>query len=148
MREAIRLADSAVRNGNHPFGAVLVHQAEIILHAENTVNTAHDVTNHAETNLVRLAAGQHDVAFLADCTLYTSTEPCAMCTGAIYWSGISSVVYGCSAQRLYQIVGEGGLHISCREILAAGDRTVEVVGPLLEEDAVQSHLHYWNTLED
>lgn len=145
MREAIALADSALSRGNHPFGALLVRGDEIILRAENTVNTAHDVTDHAETNLVRLAVQQYDADFLAGCTLYASTEPCAMCAGAIYWSGISRVVYGCSAQRLYQIAGGDGLHIACRDILAAGDHPVEVIGPFLEEDAVQSHPHYWNT---
>ena len=145
MLEAIALAERAVQNGNHPFGAVLVHNGEIILRAENNVNTARDVTGHAETNLVRLAAQQYDAEFLTSCTLYASTEPCPMCAGAIYWSGIGRVVYGCSSERLYQIAGGDGLHLTCRDVLAAGTKSVEVVGPYLEEDAVQSHVHYWNT---
>ena len=144
MREAIRLAADAVAHGNHPFGAVLVHNGAIVLRAENTVNTKNDITNHAETNLVRLACQQYDRDFLSQCTMYTSTEPCAMCSGAIFWSGISKVVYGCSAQRLYAITGGGGLHITCQEILSKGFPSVEVVGPFLEAEAVQSHLTYWN----
>jgi tRNA(Arg) A34 adenosine deaminase TadA len=144
MRVAIQTAVDAVAHGNHPFGAVLVHGDELILRAENTVIIANDITNHAETNLVRLACQQYDHTFLSECTLYASTEPCAMCSGAIFWSGICSVVYGCSAQRLYAIVGGDGLHITCQEILSKGQPPVEVIGPILEDEAVQLHLTYWN----
>ena len=87
LREAIALSKSAMERGDEPFGSVLVKDGEVILRAENSVFTGHDMTNHAEMNLVKLAAQHYDTAFLADCTLYTSTEPCAMCSGAIYWSG-------------------------------------------------------------
>ncbi len=100
LREAIALSKSAVNNGDEPFGSVLVNNGEVILRAENSVFTGHDMTNHAEMNLVKLAAKQYDTAFLGDCTLYTSTEPCAMCSGAIYWSGIGRMVYACSETRL------------------------------------------------
>ena len=67
---------------------MLVKDGEVLLRVENSVFTGHDMTNHAEMNLVKLSAQSYDTAFLADCTLYTSTEPCAMCAGAIYWSGL------------------------------------------------------------
>ncbi|MGO7793209.1 nucleoside deaminase, partial [Rhizobium ruizarguesonis] len=69
--------------GDEPFGSLLVKDGEVILRAENIVFSGHDMTNHAEMNLVKLAAQHYDTAFLAYCTLYTSTEPCAMCSGAI-----------------------------------------------------------------
>src|SRR5690606_17045761 len=103
LREAIALSKSAVDHGNEPFGAVLVKDGEIILRAENSVFGGRDMTNHAEMNLVKLAAQHYDPAFLADCTLYSSTEPCAMCAGAIYWSGIGHLVFACSEQRLGEI---------------------------------------------
>ena len=81
LREAIALSRSALDHGGEPFGSVLVKNGEVILRAENNVFSGHDMTNHAELNLVKLAAKHYDAAFLADCTLYTSTEPCAMCAG-------------------------------------------------------------------
>src|SRR5215468_6381123 len=87
LRQAIALAESAVAHGNHPFGAVLVHDGQIVLSAENTIFTGKDVTNHAEMNLVRLAVNQYGPDFLRECVLYSSTEPCSMCTGALYWAG-------------------------------------------------------------
>src|SRR5690606_38467526 len=96
LREAIALSKSAMDHGNEPFGAVLVKDGEIVLRAENSVFSGHDMTNHAEMNLVKLAAQHFGAEALADCTLYSSTEPCAMCAGAIYWSGIGRLVYACS----------------------------------------------------
>ncbi len=143
LREAIALSKSAVNNGDEPFGSVLVNNGEVILRAENSVFTGHDMTNHAEMNLVKLAAKQYDTAFLGDCTLYTSTEPCAMCSGAIYWSGIGRMVYACSETRLGQIAGIG-LDVPSRSVLQTGARKVEVVGPTdLEEEAAKVHQEFW-----
>jgi tRNA(Arg) A34 adenosine deaminase TadA len=101
----IELAASARKNGNHPFGALLVDgTGHVILTAENTALTTHDPTRHAELNLVQLACGTIPPDTLAKATLYTSTEPCIMCCGAIHWARISLVVDGCSAKTLGSIV--------------------------------------------
>jgi len=143
VRRSLKIAADAVARGNHPFGALLAKDGQILLEAENTVYTGHDVTNHAETNLVRLAVQHYDFAFLESCVLYTSTEPCAMCSGAIYWSGVGAVVYACSAERLGKIAGKG-LEIRSREVFATGIRQVTVVGPVLEDEAIAVHESYWN----
>ncbi len=142
VRRSIQLADDAAAHGNHPFGALLAKGGAILLEAENTIYSGHDVTNHAETNLVRLAVAQYDADFLASCVLYTSTEPCAMCAGAIYWSGIGAVVYACSAPRLAQYAGVG-LELRCAEVFARGTRSVQVIGPALEDEAAAVHAAYW-----
>jgi tRNA(Arg) A34 adenosine deaminase TadA len=144
IREALKLAEAAVEHGNHPFGAVLVKNGEVLLRAENTIFTGHDMTNHAEMNLVRLANSRYEPAFLKDCILYTSTEPCAMCMGAIYWSGIKTMVYSCSEGRLKEIVG-GGLNIDSRAVLANALDPVTVIGPILQEEADPLHLRFWKT---
>ena len=93
LRLAISIASQARTHGNHPFGAVLVDDHnQVRLQAENTVMTTRDCTGHAETNLVRLATQQFSPKELSRWTLYSSTEPCAMCAGAIHWSQISRVV--------------------------------------------------------
>ena len=93
-------------NGDHPFGALLVKDGEVVLTAVNTVNTDHDNTRHAELNLVSQAMRQFDADFLADCVLYTSTEPCAMCAGAIYWAGITASSMVARPRNLEHIAGE------------------------------------------
>jgi tRNA(Arg) A34 adenosine deaminase TadA len=142
LREAIALSKSALERGDEPFGSVLVKDGEVILRAENSVFTGHDMTNHAEMNLIKLAAQQYDTAFLADCTLYTSTEPCAMCSGAIYWSGVGRMVYACSESRLGEIAGIG-LNVPSRAVLQTGARIVDVVGPILEDEAAEVHQEFW-----
>ena len=148
LRLAIEVAGRARAHGNHPFGAVLVgSQGELLLEAENTVVTARDVTGHAETNLVRLASRQFTREFLAGCTLYTSTEPCAMCAGAIYWSNIGRVVFGLSEAGLARLTGDDPenptMHLPCRDVFARGQRPIEVLGPALESEAEQVHYGFW-----
>jgi tRNA(Arg) A34 adenosine deaminase TadA len=143
LREAIALSKSSMEGGDEPFGSVLVKEGEILLRAENSVFTGHDMTNHAEMNLVKLAAQHYDAAFLGDCTLYTSTEPCAMCSGAIYWSGIGRMVFACSETRLGEIAGIG-LNVPSRAVLQTGARNVTVVGPTnLEDEAAKVHQEFW-----
>jgi len=136
MRKAIEVSESALRHGNHPFSALLVKDGKILLTAENSVVTGRDVTGHAETNLVRLATGQFDRETLSQCTLYASTEPCVMCAGAIFWAGIPRVVFGCSVPTFNQIFG-GEIDIRCQEVFARGKHKTEVVGPVLENEALE-----------
>ena len=142
VRRSIQIAADAVTHGNHPFGALLAKDGQILLEAENTIYTGHDITHHAETNLVRLAVQRYEFDFLEGCVLYTSTEPCAMCSGAIYWSGIGAVVYACSAPRLAEFAGVG-LEIRSSEVFASGTRKVTLIGPVLEDEAITVHAGYW-----
>ncbi len=147
IRAAINRAFKSREHGNHPFGALLVdNNGNILLEAENTVVTEHDCTGHAETNLMRQASQSYDEEFLAECSLYTSTEPCPMCSGAIFWGNVRRVVYGLSEKRLYELVGEEAedvLLLSCRDVFKMGKKSIEVIGPLLEEEAIIVHERFW-----
>jgi tRNA(Arg) A34 adenosine deaminase TadA len=146
LRAAIALARSARAHGNHPFGALLADErGDVLLEAENTVVTEHDCTGHAETNLMRLASRRFSPAQLAGCTLYTSTEPCAMCAGAIHWGGVGRVVYALGEEQLYAIVGPSPDHmlLPCREVFARSQRPVEVLGPAIEDEARAVHEDFW-----
>jgi tRNA(Arg) A34 adenosine deaminase TadA len=142
IKRAYALAESAQGKGNHPFGALLVIDKAVVLTAENTVVTDNDITRHAELNLVSVASQKFGSDALSRATLYTSTEPCAMCTGAIFWSGISQIVYGCSAVTLGEIAG-GAFVVPCRDLLKHGKRTFEVLGPVLEEQGAAIHRGFW-----
>jgi len=149
LTRAVTVARQSREHGNHPFGAVLADSAgQELLTAENTVVTEADATGHAETNLVRLASATYSVDELADMTLYTSTEPCAMCSGAIYWSGIGSVVYALSEEELYAMTGSDAnnptLVLPCRTVFAAGRRPISVAGPFDLASAREVHAGFWN----
>ncbi len=147
LERAVALARGARDRGDHPFGAVLVTAEGVVVEAMNTVNTGHDPIGHAETNLVRDAGQQLELDELAGSTLYTSTEPCAMCTGAIYWAGIRRIVFALSEGGLREIVGaQDGvptLALASREVLARGGRAVEVVGPVDLPAATEVHRGFW-----
>lgn len=145
---SIELAAASRTHGNHPFGALLVIAGAAALEAENTVVTGRDATAHAETNLVRLACRAYDRDQLAAATVYTSTEPCAMCAGAIYWSGIGRVVYALGEDQLLALTGANEenptMALPCRQVFAAGQRPVDIAGPLLAEQAAAVHTGFWN----
>jgi len=85
IRMAIETAKQSKDNGNLAFGCILVSRSgEIILRGENTINTDNDCLAHAEINLIRDACKKYEYSFLNDCSIYTSDEPCPMCTSAIY----------------------------------------------------------------
>ncbi len=148
LRDAIAVSHRAREHGNHPFGAVLTDSSgAVVLEAENTVTTDRDVTGHAETNLVRLASKQIGAAALGDHTLFTSCEPCAMCSGAIYWSGIGRVVWAMTEAQLAEMTGPHDenptMHLPAATVLASGQRDIEVAGPALSDDAMDAHRGFW-----
>jgi tRNA(Arg) A34 adenosine deaminase TadA len=148
LRTSIQVAQAARDHGNHPFGAILVDENnQVLLQAENTVVTGRDCTGHAETNLMRLASQHFPPEKLALCTLYTSTEPCAMCAGAIHWGNVRRVVYALSEVGLYEIVGPSPDHLvlPCQEVFARSQREVEVLGPATElnQEARAVHIGFW-----
>ncbi len=148
MRRSFEVARRARTHGNHPFGALLVSAAgEVLMEVENGYMPERDMTGHAERLLATQASKQLDPKFLAACTLYTSAEPCCMCAGAIYWAGIGRVVFGLSERRLKTLTGNHAenptLDLPCRTVFAAGQRAVEVIGPLLEDEAAAIHAGVW-----
>jgi tRNA(Arg) A34 adenosine deaminase TadA len=69
-----------------------------------------------------------------------------MCAGAIYWGNVRRVVYGLSEEGLYEIAGnnlEDVLYLPCREVFERGHIPIEVVGPVLEDEARRVHVGFW-----
>jgi tRNA(Arg) A34 adenosine deaminase TadA len=149
LRRAIALSERARTNGRHPFAALVVAPSgEVLAAAENrAIGPDCDATGHAELEAVRAASRHHSPEALAAATLYSSAEPCAMCAGAIYWSGIGRVVYGLSEARLLALTGNHPenptLRLPCREVFARGQRAIETIGPLLEDEAAAAHAGFW-----
>lgn len=144
IRRAFDVARRASEHGNRPFGAVLVDESgEVLFEGENTVADDGDVTGHAETHVVRLATRGLSPDTLARCTMYASTEPCPMCSAAIFMGNIRRVVFGISAERLRAERGDPNapaLRLSCAEVMSRASHPVEVVGPFLEDEALAVHL--------
>lgn len=149
LRRTFAIAAMARERGDHPFGCLLAGPDGSILMEQGNGFSAEggDRTAHAERLLASRAAKAYDVAFLQQCTLYTSAEPCAMCSGALYWAGIGRVVYGQTERDLKAATGaheeNPTLDLPCTIVFAAGQRPTEVVGPLLAEEAARLHDGFW-----
>eukprot|EP01052_Picozoa_sp_SAG31_P027856 SAG31_NODE_2641_length_5326_cov_9.734647_6_plen_241_part_00 len=157
LRRAICESAAAIAPDSNamPFGAVLAKPSDAgcVLAARNACLStgkrggASDVTRHAEMELVRkmclpVEQGGIPTEQRSEYTFYTSNEPCVMCTGAIYWSGVRRVVYGCSNETLTTMSGPGGFDIPVRDLYSRAPQEMEVVGPVLEDEAVAVHRRF------
>lgn len=92
----LQLAIDKAHEGKTPFGAVIVQEDKVLAAVQNTVSQSQDPTAHAEVNAIREACQKSASTKLKDAVLYTSCEPCPMCTAAALYAGIKEVVYGAS----------------------------------------------------
>lgn len=106
MKIAIELSKKAVEHGNEPFGAVLVKDGEIVYTNENQIYSATDPTFHAEAGLIRRFCAETHITDLSEYTLYSSCEPCFMCSGALVWVKLGRLVYGASNNDLCDILND------------------------------------------
>jgi tRNA(Arg) A34 adenosine deaminase TadA len=148
LRRSFEVARRSVTHGNHPFGSVLVDRnRNVLMEVENGYMPSHDGTAHAERLLATEACTTLAPDVLKHATLYSSAEPCAMCSGAIYWAGIGRLVYALSEHRLREITGNHPenptLDLPCREVFRTGQRPTDVVGPLIEDEAAELHAGLW-----
>ena len=149
LRISIALSEESKQSGRHPFAALVADEnGNIIATAgNNSMPPEGDPTQHAELVAAARAAQKLSPAQLARSTLFTSAEPCCMCAGAIYWTGIGRVVYALSEHTLLALTGDHPenptFSLPCREVFIRGQRQVEVVGPILEDEAAKPHHGFW-----
>jgi len=111
MRMALDEAHRALAEGEIPIGCVVTCKDRVIARAHNLTETLCDVTAHAEMQAITAAANTLGGKYLTDCTLYVTVEPCTMCAGALGWSQIPRIVYGCGdPKRGYQLYAPHALH--------------------------------------
>ena len=118
MKKALQEAEVAFEKGEIPVGAVIVVDNRVIARAHNLTELLNDVTAHAEMQAITAAANFLGGKYLNKCTLYVTLEPCQMCAGALYWSQISTVVYGAKDEK--RGFGVMGTKLHPRTILRGG----------------------------
>jgi tRNA(Arg) A34 adenosine deaminase TadA len=149
LRASLRVAEQSRAGGAHPFGAIVVDAAGRVAASfgNNSLPPEGDPTQHAELRAVAAAFRALGPDGMPGSTLFTSAEPCVMCSGAAYWSGIDRVVYALSEERLLALTGahpeNPTFSFACREVFARGQRDIAVVGPLLEDEAAGAHAGFW-----
>jgi tRNA(Arg) A34 adenosine deaminase TadA len=147
LTRVFALAQRSRDEGHHPFAAIVVGADGTVI-AEAMNDSSADRTAHAEMSALRAASRRHGPAELAGATLYSNAEPCAMCAGGTYWSGVGRVVYGMSETSLLALTGSDPenptLSLPCRDVFARGQRPTEVIGPLREDEAKAAHIGFWH----
>ncbi len=132
----MRIAIEEAKKGDSPYGAVIVKYNEVIAKAYNTTKRDNDPSAHAEVNVIRSLTTRIKNPSLEGYSIYTTGEPCPMCSTACVWAGISEIVYGASIEDLI-LVNQSQISISCEEIIAKGFRNIKVTKGVLREECLQ-----------
>jgi tRNA(adenine34) deaminase len=132
----MRMALDEARQGDFPFGTVIVRDGRILARGRNLGRTSDDPTAHGEMVAIRRGLADHGSASLKGSTLYTSGEPCAMCMGAILWCGFGRLVYAASVEQLSTRINQ--IMISSAELAAMAPFTrISIAGGVLANEAMQ-----------
>jgi tRNA(Arg) A34 adenosine deaminase TadA len=145
------VAERAKAEGRHPFGAILVGpDHETVLLEQGNVNSV----EHAEAVLARKAHQSLNPDLLWTCTLYTTVEPCAMCAATQYWAHIGRLVFAVDGRTLLALTGNDPenptLDLPSRSVFAAGQKRIQVLGPIpeVEDEVIALHRGFWAPVEE
>jgi tRNA(adenine34) deaminase len=138
MLHCLTLARQAKKLGEFPFVSIVVRDGEIISEAINEVSRTRDLTRHAELISISRALRATGLTRLRGCAIYTTVEPCPMCSFAIREARINRVVYALASPLMggasrWSILADEGVSRAIPEIF--GRRPPVVVGGVLAADA-------------
>ena len=136
IRQVNQLAWESAEEGMDPFAAILVKDGEVVASSKDRCITYSDPTAHAELVVISEYCRSAKVISLEGVSLYCNTEPCVMCSGAIHWSRISTVIFSVSQQGLQRFSG-GKPKPSCEPMINIGGKKTTVIGPVLEEEGLK-----------
>lgn len=139
MRKAIAHARRGITAGQSPFGACIVRGNTVLACAHNCVWSGCDSTAHAEIVAIRKACRAQAIIDLSECTIYSTTEPCPMCFGAIHWARICRIVYGATIADA-QKAGFNELCVTNRALIKMAGLRMRLTSGVLRSEAV--HLFY------
>lgn len=138
MQKAIDLAKISAQSGDYAVGAVIVNNNEIIASGTTKLKRENDPTAHAETVAIRNACKKLNSKYLQDCVLYSTHEPCPMCTSAAIWARMRGIVFGAFIEDAKNKQNKNfswrQIGISCKEILSRGTPKLELAEGFLREE--------------
>lgn len=139
MRRTFELAGEAAERGDEPFGSVLVRDDEIVMADSNRIHTEADIRRHPELHLAYLACREMSAEERAETVMYTSTEPCPMCSGGMRSAGFARVVYSVGSDDLAELLGNRPPDVRSVDILHG---ITDVRGPVLHSEGLAVHEAY------
>ena len=133
MRLAIEEANQSKQGGNKGYGAVVALGRAILGKAHDTTFTDHDPSRHAEVNAIRLAAQAQGDSNLSGAILFSTCEPCPMCSSLAVWANLTTIVYGVSIEETAKL-GKSRIRVSAKEIVERSSVMIEVIGDVLRDE--------------
>lgn len=142
MLLAIEIAGKSIENGGGPFGAVITNRktGELLSCGANLVVKNNLSILHAEIVAIMIAQkllGSYSLARAGEFELFSSSEPCAMCLGAILWSGVKRVVWGAPSEVARNIgFDEGPVYEQSWSYLKS--KGIEIVSGIKQKEAEEN----------
>lgn len=132
----MRIALAEAKQGDSPYGAVIVKDNKVVAKAHNTVKRDNDPSAHAEMNVIRKLTSQIKNPSLAGYTIYTTGEPCPMCAAVCVWANVSEIICAVSIEDLMNI-NQSQITISCDEVVAKSFVNIKIAKGLLREECLE-----------
>jgi len=132
----MRLALEEAKQGDSPYGAVIVKDNEVVAKGYNTVKRDCDPSAHAEMNVIRSLTAKIKNPSLEGYTIYATGEPCPMCATVCVWAGVSEIIIGASIKDLI-LMNQSQIDLSCDEVIAKSFRNIRVTKGVLREECVE-----------
>ena len=140
MRIAIKEAKKSAKKGNYVLGCVIVKGEKVISKGMNKTKTKFDPTLHGEVDAIRNACKKLNSHYLNGCILYTTLEPCSMCTSAVIWAKMEGIVFGAFKEDAQKNKGENfswrQIDISSKEIIDKGEPKLNLIGGFMREECL------------
>jgi tRNA(Arg) A34 adenosine deaminase TadA len=135
MRVAIEEAVISRREGNKGYGAVAALGAQVLVRAHDTAASERDPCLHAEVNAIRQATRALGDSNLSGVVLFSTCEPCPMCSSLAVWANVSAIVFGASIEQT-AAKGKARILVPAREVVSRSPVTIEIIGGVLEQECL------------
>jgi len=143
MNNCINLAKYNAKNDQYPIAAIVADQeGHMLATSSSSLRKKHDPTNHPEIEAIRKAADILESRFLNDYYLFTTLEPCPMCTSAAIWAKMKGIVYGACQEDILEYISINNnrrfswrqISIKSKEIVNNGYPRLELYEGILREE--------------
>ena len=134
MNEAILESKKSTAEGNGPTGCIIVKDGEIVARGHNEEHANCDPTAHAEIVTIRRLCSKIGTKNLNGYTLYSTLQPCGMCSIACLWANVSTVVYGASRKNVHKDLFKEE-HLNTIDFIAdSSNKDLQVISDILAEE--------------
>lgn len=141
MQKAIELAKKSAAKGDYALGVVVIKGNKIISKGTTNLKHENDPTVHGEIVAIRNACKKLKSHYLEGCVLYTTLEPCPMCTSAAIWAKMKGIIFGASMKDAIQNRGKRfswrQINISCKDIIKKGEPKLKLIKNFMNKECIK-----------